>query len=565
MLANCGVSFALNKQDQFILNLQDKAIGYNQQPDITHYLTIVTEIDSLNRFVTGQRHDFIKDMIISMRFLAEEKYDSALISCYDYAINEEDLSTAQQIMLQRHIGHIYFSLNGFETSKKKIMSALKFADKEGFTTTNLKMNLAFINWEKRDFDSTIFYLRQCLSGTFDSVEVYSQIAMFYTQPTPFQNPDSTFYYARSALDICSSNNDYSSDRLADIYSSLGRSERARNNIDSAIFYLKLAVAEPQKLYNWYPKVQATFSLAELYREIGKADSSRYYIKQLKVSPNLATERKGLINEFKSWLYEDLGDMEKSQEYYIASAENRSEMIFELREDIERLTKMSVSNLELVEENLHMKNEKITVINSRNTAYIWLIISLSMLILIVLLLAGVISKKKKKEFQLNQQLAKAEIRELRLSEENLKLEIKGKQLDLSNLATKSALEIEFVTEVKNNLSRISKLDSSLIKKKLEHFILDLYSFDGINKNIQILQEDIEKVNSKLIFTLKNEFPNLSNNDIQICLLHLLKLSTKEIAILKNVTPKAVQMSRYRIKKKMGLAPEDDIISFLERRI
>ena len=87
-------------------------------------------------------------------------------------------------------------------------------------------------------------------------------------------------------------------------------------------------------------------------------------------------------------------------------------------------------------------------------------------------------------------------------------------------------------------------------------------NAIDNNINVLQADIDRINNRLETSLKAHFPDLTENDIQVYALHLLKLSTKEIAAIRGVTPKSIQVARYRIKKKMKLSPEQDIVPFIE---
>ena len=44
---------------------------------------------------------------------------------------------------------------------------------------------------------------------------------------------------------------------------------------------------------------------------------------------------------------------------------------------------------------------------------------------------------------------------------------------------------------------------------------------------------------------------------------IKLSSKEIAGILNISPKSMQMSRYSLKKKLNLGADDDLIEFIDR--
>ncbi len=62
-------------------------------------------------------------------------------------------------------------------------------------------------------------------------------------------------------------------------------------------------------------------------------------------------------------------------------------------------------------------------------------------------------------------------------------------------------------------------------------------------------------------LQREYPRLTQNDLRHCAYIKMRLTTKEIARLMGINPSSVQISRVRLKKKMALAKEVDLIKFV----
>lgn len=58
-----------------------------------------------------------------------------------------------------------------------------------------------------------------------------------------------------------------------------------------------------------------------------------------------------------------------------------------------------------------------------------------------------------------------------------------------------------------------------------------------------------------------YSELSQNDLKHCAYIKVKLTSKEIARIMNISPKSVQMIRYRLKKKMNLGKDDDLYEFI----
>jgi len=55
--------------------------------------------------------------------------------------------------------------------------------------------------------------------------------------------------------------------------------------------------------------------------------------------------------------------------------------------------------------------------------------------------------------------------------------------------------------------------------------------------------------------------LTNSDLKVCAYLQLNLSSKEIAQLMNISIRGVEMSRYRIRKKLNLPQEQGLHEFL----
>ncbi len=99
-------------------------------------------------------------------------------------------------------------------------------------------------------------------------------------------------------------------------------------------------------------------------------------------------------------------------------------------------------------------------------------------------------------------------------------------------------------------------------------------DDLKKVIRLLNEakkldndwdqfaiHFDHVHANYLSHLKEKYPNLSPSDLKLCAYLKLNLSSKEIAQLLNITPRAVEVSRYRLRKKLGLKPEVNLFDFL----
>ncbi|MBB6110589.1 Y_Y_Y domain-containing protein [Mucilaginibacter lappiensis] len=72
---------------------------------------------------------------------------------------------------------------------------------------------------------------------------------------------------------------------------------------------------------------------------------------------------------------------------------------------------------------------------------------------------------------------------------------------------------------------------------------------------------DQVHNNFLSIMKTRFPGLSPTDLKLCAYLRLNLTSKEIAQLMNISLKGVEISRYRVRKKLGLATEVNLYDFL----
>lgn len=72
---------------------------------------------------------------------------------------------------------------------------------------------------------------------------------------------------------------------------------------------------------------------------------------------------------------------------------------------------------------------------------------------------------------------------------------------------------------------------------------------------------DEVHNNFLATLKTKFPQLSPTDLKLCAYLRLNLTSKEIAQILNISLKGVEVSRYRLRKKLNLSTEVNLYDFL----
>ena len=113
--------------------------------------------------------------------------------------------------------------------------------------------------------------------------------------------------------------------------------------------------------------------------------------------------------------------------------------------------------------------------------------------------------------------------------------------------------EFVRMKKS--SEVDK-DSTDYKK-----ILRMLGDEKMKQNWEQFAVHFDKVHSNFLVSLKSAYPNLTASDLKLCAYLRLNLTSKEIAQIMNITIKGVELGRHRLRKKLQIPTEINLVNFL----
>ncbi len=220
------------------------------------------------------------------------------------------------------------------------------------------------------------------------------------------------------------------------------------------------------------------------------------------------------------------------------------------------SQLKLKDLEAEKANQALENEKRNLENSQ----LWIVISSTAALLVIAILYIIYQRIVARR---NRQIQLQKLRQIQSEKvhQNLKETIASKNKDLTNLAIEIGRKHDFSTEIMSKVKAMRPMDEDSKLKKLD-LLKFIREHMHIDENYKVLQENIDKVNERFFQNLRQRFPSLTHNEMQVCALVRLKLSNKEIATIKNVTPKAIKMSKYRLRKKFDLPPEENFVVFLE---
>ena len=161
-----------------------------------------------------------------------------------------------------------------------------------------------------------------------------------------------------------------------------------------------------------------------------------------------------------------------------------------------------------------------------------------------------------------EINKSETDIITLQNEKLEVEIEFKNSELASSAMHIVKKGELLTKIKSELGGIiKKIDNEYTITELKKMVKALNEDENLDQEWEYFTKHFDKVHSGFIVKLKEKHAKISNNELKLCAYLRMNLSTKEIAQLMNISVRGVEISRYRLRKKLNLATDTNLFDYL----
>lgn len=172
------------------------------------------------------------------------------------------------------------------------------------------------------------------------------------------------------------------------------------------------------------------------------------------------------------------------------------------------------------------------------------------------------EQKKQQYLHQLEIDKAENDLIALRNEKLEAEINFKNTELASSAMHLVQKGELITSMKTDLNQIMKdVKNNEAITELKKLVKTLGEDDKMDKDWVHFTQHFDKVHNDFVEKLKEKHPKVTGNEIKLCAYLRMNLSTKEIAQLMNISVRGVEISRYRLRKKLNLETGDNLFKYL----
>lgn len=168
----------------------------------------------------------------------------------------------------------------------------------------------------------------------------------------------------------------------------------------------------------------------------------------------------------------------------------------------------------------------------------------------------------KEAYLKKEAEATERQIIKLQTEKLQIELAGKNRELAN----SAMSLVYKNELLQKLSQeMLKLKDSNGKPLAEEQLRKIQKVidEGMNdeRDWNLFENSFNEAHESFFKKLKANHPDLVPNDLKLCAYLHMNMSSKEMASLLNISLRGVEIRRYRLRKKLDVPHDKNLVEFL----
>lgn len=514
--------------------------------------------------------------LLGLIYMGEAKYYQAEKYYKDALYMYIDIDDSVGVVIALHnIGVVNFYRGEYDEVARYYRSSLKLAERlenERFINVNL-LNLGLLFSAQKDYQKAKQYIRKALINFRSSGEKAGEAnAMVHLASAYFNDGqmDSSLAMNKEALRLYTevgSENGISQalSHIADIMVEYQKYSEAKT-------YFEQAITLRRKNQDQYGMAISFTGLANAWYGMGNIGIAKlYYDSALTLSKQIGT----------IWqtaeVYQSIAHFHSKQGNYKEAYQALEEFTL-LKDSLFNREKMEVAKelaaqyeMDKANEEIEQQKSKNKILKRSNTLFTFLLMAI--VVIFILVIWQAISRYKRtrikhqQEIELadkNRQLAEtkqqimaSELEKSKLEQEKIKDELDFKKRELTQIALHINQQNEFLESLKQNLMELK--DNPEVKSLERNLDAQL----NIDKQREDFELNIDLINQDFYRTLSLKFPQLTENEKKLCAMLRLNLSSKEIASIQNISPKSVDMNRYRMRKKLNLDPEADLVKYLNQ--
>lgn len=581
---------------KYQLNLvHNDSVKFAIADNITGKLIQQKKYDSLPKYdlIALEQSFIIKDTFQMIRYSSEVGFDytgngdfhnalkyhkQALNLFYKYTkdtLNLREFDPYKFPLMTNNIGVVYAKLGVYDSAIHYMLHSIEEKQKLNVDESKLLpawINLATLAFRKKDYSISIEFAEKSLdisTRLMDSANMaksYNILGVVNKYENKFE--DAIVYYKKS-LELNKQTNNRR--QLGSVYGNLGilylelnDSVQAKKYIREALKYSAsisdksvLANTQSKMAFFYYDYMKYDSAILMARRSLANADQTGYGV-MTELNYKVLHQSFAKLGAYDSAYLSALKYIEAYSRIY----ENESDKTYQ-----ELQTKYQTAEKE--KEILELKYEA-EIQKSQKIRMYWSIVVLAVVAGFIIFLI-ILKRRKDKIIYAKEQLvlkkekdlADAELEKSKLQEQELKNEIQYKSKQLTTHALNMMQKNTLMQEIQEELADLSKKAKTENKAAFSRLKMLIKRNLRSEKDWDLFKLYFEDVNKDFYEELNKLSSELTSNDLKLCALLKLNMNIKESASVLNIEPASVKTARYKLRKKFGLQPDDDLIEYIRK--
>lgn len=528
-----------------------------------------TGIDSLRTHLTKttaattQRADLLNEL--GYRYWIVDSRKSLELGTEALALSQKLSYSPGVAKAHRVLGVAYWTTGSLKKALENLTEARqtysRLKDEEG--VANCLLNTGMIYADIRDFATALKLYDEAI-GKFSKLGLNGRIATAYTKIGIVMMEKEQLYDAReyltNALDLHTTHNfTYG---MAEAHNKLGRLYLELKQPEQAGYHLRKAIVLSKQVNDEDGVISTLILFGKLLRMEGDYESSEAH---LEIALERA-EKKHLIkytlealDEYRK-LKKQQGKPGEAIQYYDEYLAVKDSLY-----DIDKAKQIAA--VEFSNE-LEKKTDEIKSLNKKELGdriQRWVLAAAVMIISVLsFFLIRSLRKKNRSQGEIlvsNDLMAQSAIESERQKHALLEEELHFKNRELTSYALNFVQKNELLSTLEEKVKEMKSLPAPKQGKAIAEVEKIIRNHKNVDKDWEDFKLHFEQVHDNFFVSLKNRFPHLSSNDLKLAALTRLNMNIKETSNILGISPDSVKTARYRLRKKMGVEQDADLISFL----
>jgi tetratricopeptide (TPR) repeat protein len=521
----------------FICVLSSGKVGGYQDPgnkngnNLSTNVLSTTYLDIKKKLDHSLLNNNLKAAALHYQQIAELLFtEGAHVQALDYYLKAKHLYSNEYdnisvALVQNRIGHIYFRNKRYPFALKNFQQALNtfIKNKNSSGATESYSSIGHVYEKMGKADSASYFFNLALGSWKTEIQksqspgTYEEMGSIYEDLGDFKNALKCFVSAKNLY--------YKFKRDLDpgLINNIGDSYRKLHQYPEALFYSRNAENLALMKEDNREISSAQRDLAKTYEMLGKYDSAFFYSEKARVSfASISNkdnnEQLNLLQTLYGVQQKDSAIKSLESERYIDRILISSIVIIGILLGLIGFTLISRQRLKMVNERMLHQTQSKTM-----------------------------------ELSLNNQ---------RLLQENLKAELEVKSKELTSHSLHIIQKNQFLDKLKEKIGHLIKDDKRDQKRELKQIISLINSNSNQDKNWEDFRIIFENVHDSFFEKLKLRSASLTATDLRFLALLKMNLSSSDIATMLGITQDSLRTTRYRVRKKLQLPEDDNLLSFIQ---